>query len=496
MANPIPKLFFSFLTGMGLAFGFNSLFLDLASRPAVDQALLLFFSTASFGYLIFSLLEWGRRFPDPSRLKSVAFDRERMIYFLRENAAGLLLGIVFFVIYTYIGLKLNHARIDTVDNFLDADNSSWMARIAEPDGYRLEMRGPHPFAYLIFRPFGWMLNVFTQNPALSAILINTFVGGLTVFLAWVFIKKQTENRAYSLLVASLLGLSTAHIFFGSVIETYIFSAASLIGFFLLLQTRRDSTRSLLGVSVLTFGITLTNFVQNLIGFAASRPRMRDIVRFAGLVISFGVMLSLLHAALYPSSRLFFLPSDALGEAEFQISVFNDPGWRAVGRVTLLVRTMLLYTIIAPAPYVFGEEVGGTFPRFNFFKIVPGTYSFSPYDGLGNVLVIAWATLLLVSGVFFLRDLVRTRKTDLKLAFVLCLLFNFVLHLNYGYEPFLYSPDWAYALIFFVGLSLAPLATSRIFQGALLVFLIGLAYNQFQFFEFIFQTIAPFIARAP
>src|SRR5688500_2668692 len=105
MANPIPKLFFSLLTGMELSFGFNFLFLDLAGRPAVDQALLLFFSTASFGYLIFSLLEWRRQLPDPSRLKSVAFDRERMIYFLRENADGLLLGIVFFVIYTYIGLK-------------------------------------------------------------------------------------------------------------------------------------------------------------------------------------------------------------------------------------------------------------------------------------------------------------------------------------------------------------------------------------------------------
>jgi hypothetical protein len=492
MMKPISKLFVSLLVGMGLALGFNSLFLDLANRPAVDQALLLFFSTASFGYLIFSLLELRRPLPD---LKSPTFDREKMSSFIRENTAGLLLGFLFFAIYIHIGLILNPAGIDTVDNFLDADNSSWMARIAEPHGHRLEMRGPHPFAYFILRPFGWMLNLFTHNPALSAILLNTFAGGLTVFLAWIFIKNQTENRMYAFLIACLLGLSTAHLFFGSVIETYIFSAAALIGFFLLLQTRTDSMGSLVGMGVLTFGITLTNFIQNLIGFVISRPRIGDIIRFVGLAISLAVMLSLLHAALYPSSRLFFLPSDAQGETEFQISVFNDPGWRAAGRVMLLVRTMLLYTVIAPVPYVFGEEVGGTFPRFNFFRIAPGTYSFSSYDGLGNMLVIAWAVLLLVSGVFFLRDLIRTRKADLRLAFVLCLLFNFILHLNYGYEPFLYSPDWAYALIFFVALSLAPLAKNRVFQGSLLAFLIALAYNQFQFFEFIFQTIAPFITRA-
>ena len=78
--------------------------------------------------------------------------------------------------------------------------------------------------------------------------------------------------------------------------------------------------------------------------------------------------------------------------------------------------------------------------------------------------------------------------------LLSLLFNFILHIDYGFEPFLYSPDWAYALIFFVGLSLAPLAGNRFFQGALLVFLILLAYNQVHFIQFILDTIAPFYGR--
>jgi hypothetical protein len=114
--------------------------------------------------------------------------------------------------------------------------------------------------------------------------------------------------------------------------------------------------------------------------------------------------------------------------------------------------------------------------------------------LGNLLVFAWAILLLMSGVFFLWNLIRTRKVDLALAFALSLLFNFLLHLSYGFETFLYSPDWAYALIFFVGLSLVPLARNRLFQGALLVFLILLAYNQVHFFQFILDTIAPFYGQ--
>jgi hypothetical protein len=211
-----------------------------------------------------------------------------------------------------------------------------------------------------------------------------------------------------------------------------------------------------------------------------------------LTLSVGIIISLIHAAWYPSSKIFFLISDAQAEKEFAFSIFKEPVWRALGRMILLIRTVLLYTVIAPHPYVFGREVGGTFPRFNFFKIAPETFSYSSYTGLGNLLVIAWAILLLAAGILFLWNLIRTRKVNLALAFGLSILFNFALHVNYGYEPFLYSPDWAYALVFFVALSLAPLAKNRFFQSGLLVFLVLLAYNQFQFVQFVFETVAPFI----
>jgi hypothetical protein len=206
------------------------------------------------------------------------------------------------------------------------------------------------------------------------------------------------------------------------------------------------------------------------------------------------VISLVHAAWYPSSKLFFLPSDALIEEDFSLSFSQQPQWKAVGRLILLVRTILLYTVIAPKPFVFGKEVGAWLPYFNFFKLTPHLYSYSSYNGLGNILIIAWAVLLFVSGVFFLWNLIRTRKADLSLAFALSLLFNFVLHISYGFEPFLYSPDWAYALIFFVALGLAPLAKNRFFQAGMLAFLVLLAYNQIQFIQFMLATIAPFYSQ--
>lgn len=489
------KIFIAALLAFTLAFTFNFFCLHLSDRPLADQILLTVFSTVALGYLIFSL--WGISFK--ISLPHITFSSIRI--FFKENAPGILLALLFFAVYTYIGLRLNLPNNDTTDNFLDADNYPWMQRISAPDGFKNEMRTPHPFAYFIFRPFGLALNLFTQNPPLSAILLNTFVGGLCVFLAWMFIKRQFHDSVYALLIASLLGLSTAHIFFGSVIETYIFSAAVMMTFYLLLQSQNSSMGSLVSVSLLTFGITLTNIIQNFIGFTVQTLKfsrdtfwssVKEIIRFTGLVASFGILLTVIHAALYPTSKLFFLLSDAQAEQTYAYSVFSDPSWRAIGRVILIIRTELLYTIIAPKPYVFLKVDGGDFPRFNFFKIVPGTFSYAAYNGLGNILVMIWALLLLAAIVMFLLNMLRTKKADLTLAFALCLLFNFFLHLNYGYEPFLYSPDWAFALIFFVALSLAPLARNRFFQGALFIFLLLLAYNQMQFFKFIFETIAPFV----
>jgi hypothetical protein len=509
--NPSFRFFLSTLLALIVSFAFNFFFLDLFERSSTDQILLMAFSTAALGYLIF--WAWGHII-ETGGLRLPKFKTTPLTPLLREHAPGIILAILFFAAYTYFGLQLNFADSDTTDNFLDADNFPWMQRIADPNGYQLEMRGPHPFAFFIIRPFGWLFNLFTSDPRLSAILLNTFVGALCVFMAWVFIKRQSQNSIYALLIAALLGLSTSHFFFGSVIESYIFSAAALIGFVLAIQKSEGTLFAPVTMSVITFGITLTNFVQSFIGFAVTQTQkvshhdehqsggtqktfrafFMQVFKFTALALSLGIVISVIHAAWYPSSRLFFQLSDAKIEEDFSLTFFSDPQWKSVGRVILLIRTILLYTVIAPKPFVFGAEVGASLSYFNFFKITPELYSYSSYNGLGNILVFTWAALLLLSGIFFLWNLIRTRKVDLCLAFVLSLLFNFILHLSYGFEPFLYSPDWAYALIFFVGLSLAPLAKNRFFQGALLVFLILLAYNQVQFFQFILDTIAPFYGR--
>jgi hypothetical protein len=405
---------------------------------------------------------------------------------------GILLALAFFLVYLYFGLQLNRLSNAQVDNLFEADVASWMRRISGPGEKDFVMRGPHPFAYFVFRPFGWLLNLITKDPALSAILLNTFAGGMCVFLAWLLIKRRFQSGIYAFLIAGLLGLSTSHFFFGSVVETYIFSAWSLILFFLLLEADRRSLFPLILAGALTFGITITNFIQNGIGFIVHRPRWREIFRFFAWAVSLSVILSILHAAMYPSSKLFFLSSSTKNEEQFFNGILEMPAWRATGRIIFLARTVFLYTVIAPEVFVLRDEVGSYIPEFRFFKLVPGTMSYSGYEGLGAALVLIWGILLFTAGLMFLWNLIRTRKAGMMLAFALCVLFNVVLHIDYGQELFLYSPDWAFALIFFVAFGLAPFRENRFFQAGMLIFLIILANNQLNFMNIIINALLPYM----
>jgi len=488
----VKRIFAGLLIGLVLAFLFNYLLLNLFGRSWLDQILLMGFSTAAFGFIAFSWLESREEknnFLQGLHVGKIWPGSAWIVSFLREHIPGLVLALAFIIVYVKLGSFFNSPHTPIRDNYLDADNSDWVQRIAGSTGYSMDMRAPHPFAFFIFRPIGWVANWFFRDPYHSAIFLNAFAGGLSIFLAWVFVKTQSGNRVYAFLIAALLGLSTSHFVFGSIVESYIFSAVALIGFFLFLLVHKESTGALIAISLLSFGITITNFVQTFIGFCVSRPHWKDIFRFAGLTVSIGVILTLIHMVWYPSSKPFFLLSSTHGEEVFVFSIFREPSWNVLGRVILLVRSILLYSVIEPLPFVLLDS---TFPSFQFFRISYGSYLYSDYDGLGNILVIAWAILLLIAGLSFLWNVIRTRKVDLSVAFALCLLFNFVLHLNYGDEPFLYSPDWTYALIFFVSLGLGPFAKYRFFQVVLFAFLLILTYNQWQFFKFIMDVMSPYL----
>ncbi len=76
----------------------------------------------------------------------------------------------------------------------------------------------------------------------------------------------------------------------------------------------------------------------------------------------------------------------------------------------------------------------------------------------------------------------------------CLAFNYVLHMNYGAEFFLYSSNWTYLLIFFLALALAELAGRRWFESLLTVFVWMLMINNAWFIFVILRGLNPILHR--
>jgi hypothetical protein len=412
--------------------------------------------------------------------------------FVNTNLPGLVLGGMFALGYTVLGFTFNHPGLDQTENFLAIDNFAWMGRLANPNGTEIEMRAVHPFAFFVFRPVVWLLSLlFNGDRYAATLLLVPLTGGLCVFLAYLFIKRWSGSGMYALLAASLLGASTAHLVFGSFVESYIFSAAVLLLFFVLLLEEKTHFLVLVAVGTLTFGITITNFIQTFLGYVVARPKFKSIFMFGLLASALSITLTVLHAAAFPSALLFFDPAGAGVESDYSIPLIGAPAWRVAGRAMLLVRNIFLYSLVAPQPFILTEEVGGVFPRFNFFKIAPGSYSYSSYDALGKLLVLAWLILLLAAGLVFLWKLLRARKFDLTAAFPLVILFNFALHMTYGYEPFLYAADWTYALVLFVAASLSDFGKRRWFQIILLVFIALLMVNQWNFIRTLLEAISPF-----
>ena len=80
---------------------------------------------------------------------------------------------------------------------------------------------------------------------------------------------------------------------------------------------------------------------------------------------------------------------------------------------------------------------------------------------------------------------------LQLALVVNILFNFVLHVNYGDDLLLYSANWTYALVFFFGMSFERFSDKKWLQIPLLIFIIAIIFNNIELFHTILETIVPY-----
>ena len=398
----------------------------------------------------------------------------RVLHFLRGNVPGILLATFFLATYLIFAQTLNFPGFRTLDQFFDMDISDWLTRFARVVPQDVSMvRAVHPAVLLFLRPWVWFFAFFLHQDRVQAVfLMNAIAGAGCVFLAWLIVKKASGNTVYALLFASILGASCAHLLLGSMLETYIYSALALLFFFFLLQNENTSLKATVPVGIIVFGITITNIIQTCILYFMKSPRIKTLLKYVLLVVFVTALLNVIQVWLYPeNARSVFIPSNLLNEQKYGYNPF-DLSWRTTGRFSLMMRALLLYGIAAPKPFILTRELGMIVPNFRTFQITGGEFHVAGYAGLADITIKFWMVILLVSGSLFLLDLFkRPKHMALSVGLLFCLGFNFALHMVYGDDPLLYSPNWVYALVLFVAFSLQKWADRKWLQLALTLFLV-------------------------
>lgn len=423
-----------------------------------------------------------------------------LVTWIKRNLPGLsLAGTISASSYLII---TSLVRYDTgfMDMFFQTDSPWWLNYLTLRVNELITMRAVHPFVLLILRPPVWLISLLLHGDKYhAALLLNSMMGGVCIFLAWWFFKKRTGNTSYALLMAALLGFSNSHLVLSSLLESYIFSAAALITFILLLQNEATPFWQLVLSGLLTFGITITNFIQTCIGFFVMRKDRLHIFKYVLIVLALAVLLAFIQHMFYPTSDPFYIPNRFGSEtSNINLNKYKDMTRDEIvkdlaSRVNITFRNTTLFSIVAPRPLVRQDEVNCTPLCFRVIERFRGGFKYASYVGFGSLLARTWFLGLIAAAVVYGWSLFKSpsRRPWLQTVLLLNILFNFALHIVYGEDPLLYSPDWTYALVFFFGMSFERWADRKWWQILLLLFITALSINNLELFRTIFETMLPF-----
>ena len=427
---------------------------------------------------------------------SERFQQTNLYTSLSQNLPGLYSGGIFFLIYLIIARALNHPALSINSVLFEADAGPWMTILASPDGDVVN-RSVHPLTLLLIRPLVRLVSGFMgEHWSLGGMMVSAAVGGLCVFMAWLFIKRATNSKTYAFIFSILLGSTATHLLFGSLTENYIFGAAALIFFFLLIQSDEKRFSVLIPAGLLLFGITITNIAQGVIGLFFNKFGLRRLMQYTVLVFASGVLLTTVTSALYRDTQtFFFVPADLAFEFNFVKKDQDTPTANLVEKIQVVTRTMLLYGVVGPDPIEAISEKP-PFPTIDFKTFDIRENRLASYKGFGNLPLALWLVLLAGAFLAFVKNIRSSKHLPLMLGLLGTLAFNFFLHLVYGTELFLYTSYWMYALIFFVALALSEFAEKKWFEATITIFILVLMVNNFCFIFTILRGLAPFYAVVP
>jgi hypothetical protein len=494
LSNPV-----SVLLALSLPIFLAGITYGALQYPAMLPLAYLQMSNEWFGMYLFSAViggAWGflalEQFE--ARGYAQAFQQTKFFAFIKDNLPGIYAGSFFFLINLVIARALNHPTYSINSVIFEADAGPWMSILGYPEGHDVN-RAVHPLVLLTLRPLTSFVRLFLADKwYLAPMIVVAAMNGLSVLMGWLFVKRATQKSSYAFPFAVMLGTTAAHLLFGSLTETYVFGMVSLILFAVLVQSDEKRFSVLVPAGLLVFGVTVTNIAQSMILlFFKKTFSFWRLVYYGVIVLTISIALTALVSVLYPGNQtFFFVPADLAFEGRFSKPIYEGPMERVVERVGVVSRTVFLYGVVAPTPM---ESVArkNTDPLTEYETFNYRSHLKAWYNGPAYAPLVLWLILLASAFFYFLKNARTSSHTPLMLGLLASVAFNFLLHMNYGTELFLYSTFWTYLLIFFTALALAEFAGRRWLEIVLAVFVLMLMINNGWFILVILRGLNPYFA---
>lgn len=421
--------------------------------------------------------------------------------------AGLLLA-GFWGGYLTIGLRLAASgEMEHYDALFASDPPRVIRDIAKPgaDGGRSSV---HPLFVLFVNPLGSALGRLLHSNTSAAVLLTSLAGGLCVAVALlVFVALGLPTRL-SLLFSLFLGFSTTQLVFGSQPDTFLFGALAL-ELMVLLVVFGVSEYHLIIPAVAAFGITSTNLIPAaLLRIGHKRTSMRAGFLNATLLILAAIIVAIaflgVQRKLYPRSES-FLDTSSYGEGVFRYTAVHDTQKVFIHRVKEELYSFLLYDFVAPTIYV--RELGQHFqksllpiPRYTCDRVCRSSLTaagkvsllnkhpphltfeapgFVPaYPVAGWLAAAIWSALILAAA--WKLAFAPSGSLRLVTAVAAAVAFNFLLHLIYGDDMFLYSAHYTFLILLLVVLGLREFWNTRWLQVAVSIAIVLSAVHNLSF----------------
>ncbi|MBI2333849.1 MAG: hypothetical protein HYU84_17130, partial [Chloroflexi bacterium] len=207
------------------------------------------------------------------------FQQTRFYKFVDANLGGIVIALLFLLIYFLLATIFNQPVFEFDDIFFDTDSALYRYRFGTEFYKDYYERTVHPYVLIIVRPLVWMVSLLLKRDMLyGAFAVTALTGALCVFLVWYFVRETTSNSLYALLIAGLFGASTSQLAFGSLIENYIFlGAAALIFIVLLLKDKPMYMLVIAGLA--SFGITVSNIAQTVIAHFMVKRNIPQLIKY-------------------------------------------------------------------------------------------------------------------------------------------------------------------------------------------------------------------------